>query len=106
MPSPAIPPGNLPMKYLGVPLITTKLKRGDCEELIRKISGRITSWNSKFLSYAGRIQLINSVLYGIQSYWSSMFILPKSVLKELEKLMNHFLWNGDVSKNHGINLSW
>jgi len=100
------PRGILPMKYLGVPLITTKLKKGDCEELIRKISARITSWKSKFLSYAGRIQLINSVLYGIQSYWSSMFILPKSVLKDMEILMSRFLWNGDVTKVHGIKISW
>ena len=94
------------MKYLGVPLITTKLKKVDCDELLRKISARITSWNSRFLSYAGRIQLIHSVLYGIQCYWSSMFILPKSVLKEMEQMMNRFLWNGDVTKSHGIKVAW
>ena len=100
------PSGNLPMKYLGVPLITSTLKKGDCDELIRKISARITSWNYEFLSYAGRIQLIGSVLFGIQSYWSSMFILPKSVLKNIETLMNRFLWNGDATKAHGTKILW
>ena len=100
------PHGNLPMKYLGVPLITTRLKKIDCDELIRKIGARITSWNSKFLSYAGRVQLISSVLYGIQSYWSSIFILPKSVLNTIRTLMNQFLWSGDISKTRGIKILW
>ena len=79
--------GTLPVKYLGVPLISSQLKREDCDSLIDKISQRVRSWTSKFLSYAGRAQLIHSVLVGIQNYWASMFILPKYVLKQVEKIM-------------------
>ncbi|XP_031254572.1 uncharacterized protein LOC116112594 [Pistacia vera] len=46
--------GKLPMKYLGVPLITKKLSPSDCKPLVYKILARIQSWRSKFLSYAGR----------------------------------------------------
>ncbi|XP_028073921.1 uncharacterized protein LOC114276326 [Camellia sinensis] len=50
--------GSLPVKYLGVPLITTKLKVSDCHVLVERITMRIKSWINKLLSYAGRAQLI------------------------------------------------
>lgn len=44
-------------------------------------------------------QLIKSVVSSIQVYWSSVFILPKSVTQEIEKLMREFLWShGDLKK--------
>ena len=98
--------GSLPMKYLGVPLITTRLTQGDCVELVNKISSRILSWTSRFLSFAGRVQLIQSVLAGIQNFWAGMFILPKSVLKQVERLMRRFLWTGGIEKAHGAKVSW
>ena len=56
----------LPMRYLGVPLITSKLKKEDCNELVQKIGSRILSWTSKFLPYTNRLQLIQFVLAGIR----------------------------------------
>ena len=60
--------GSFPMKYLGVPLISTRLSHCDCQPLLEKIMARIQSWTSRSLSYAGRLQLIASVLYSIQMY--------------------------------------
>jgi hypothetical protein len=36
--------------------------------LLDKIIGRINSWASKNLSFAGRLQLFNFVLYSLQVY--------------------------------------
>nr|XP_043623020.1 uncharacterized protein LOC122594653 [Erigeron canadensis] len=44
-----------------------------------------------------RIQLIVSVLSSMQLYWASVFLLPNSVIKELEKLLKGFLWNSGGS---------
>jgi hypothetical protein len=74
--------GVLPVRYLGIPLSSKKLSAGDCDILIQKNSGRIDSWLSKHLiTFAGRLQLISSVLYSIQMYWTSVFILPKRLSK-------------------------
>ena len=54
--------GSLPVKYLGVPLISTKLSHSDCIPLMNKMMTRIQSWTSRSLSFAGRLQLISSVL--------------------------------------------
>lgn len=41
--------GKLPIRYLGVPLVSIELSIDDCQPLIEKILGRISSWKCKFL---------------------------------------------------------
>ncbi|XP_062085566.1 uncharacterized protein LOC133791662 [Humulus lupulus] len=91
-----------PLKYLGVPLRPTKWKAEDCGIIIKKIRLRLNTWGSRHLSFAGRVQLIHSVLLGLRNYWMSTFILPQSVSKEVEKLCRGFLWgmNGNRSRIH------
>jgi hypothetical protein len=62
---------------LPVPLISSRLCADDCNTLLEKITARINSWLSRNLSFARRLQLISFVLYSVQVYWSSIFILPK-----------------------------
>ena len=76
--------GTLPVRYLRVPFITTRLFATDYGVLLEKITGRIDSWLSRNLSYAGRLQLLSFMLYSLQVYWSGIFILPKSVIKAIE----------------------
>ncbi|KAL0282000.1 UNVERIFIED_CONTAM: hypothetical protein Sradi_7275200 [Sesamum radiatum] len=42
----------------------------------------------------GRVQVIKSVLSALHMYWGSVFILPKAVIKVLERRMTDFLWKG------------
>ncbi|KAL0292367.1 UNVERIFIED_CONTAM: hypothetical protein Scaly_2594000 [Sesamum calycinum] len=69
--------GSLPVKYLGVPLISSRLTIADCKPLINKLDARIAGWGHLNLTFAGRAQLIKSVLSTLHSYWASVFILPK-----------------------------
>jgi hypothetical protein len=82
----------------GVPLISSRLSSADCGMLLDKITGRIDSWLSKKLSYAGRLLLFffffSSVLYSLQVYSTCIFILPKKIVKAIEQKFNWFLWNG------------
>ncbi|GJX41720.1 hypothetical protein Tco_0256710 [Tanacetum coccineum] len=54
--------GKLPIKYLGVPLVASRLLYQDCVELMEKVKRRISDWKNKSLSLAGRVQLIRSIL--------------------------------------------
>ncbi|GKB36272.1 RNA-directed DNA polymerase, eukaryota, reverse transcriptase zinc-binding domain protein [Tanacetum coccineum] len=74
--------GKLSVRYLGVPLITKKISIHDCKPLISKVKAKIGNWKNKTMSYAGRLQLIASVLSSMQNYWSSIFLLPKQILVE------------------------
>jgi hypothetical protein len=86
--------GKLPVRYLGVPLISSRLSSADCGVLLERITRRIDSWLCRNLSYVGRLQLLSSVLYSLQVYWTSIFILPKKVINAIEQKFNRFLWNG------------
>lgn len=66
--------GTLPVRYLGVPHSFKKLSVADYKPLLDKITNRITCWSSKFLSYAGRLELIESVLSSLYSYWCTIFL--------------------------------
>ncbi|KAL2921921.1 hypothetical protein RDABS01_013412 [Bienertia sinuspersici] len=61
--------GSLPFTYLGVPMSPKQMHPNDCEKLVDKMCAKIKMWSSRNLSYAGRLQLVNSVLLSISSYW-------------------------------------
>ncbi|KAJ0604634.1 putative RNA-directed DNA polymerase [Helianthus annuus] len=84
--------GVLPVRYLGVPLISTRLIYNDCKKLVENMESRISDWKAKSLSFAGRLQLIRSVLSSMHVYWASVFILPKRIIYDLEDRMRRFLW--------------
>lgn len=98
--------GKLLVKYLGVPLISGRLKDDDCQPLIDKITVRIKSWTSKFLSFPGRLQLIDSALNHMINYWLSVFLLRKKIIRAVERLCNSFLWSGVLDSTHGAKVKW
>lgn len=60
----------------------------------------------RHLSFAGRLQLIQSIIYGIINFWGSVFPLPKGCHDKLEQICTAFLWNGDTSHARGAKVSW
>nr|GEU49696.1 hypothetical protein [Tanacetum cinerariifolium] len=83
---------RLPVKYLGVPLVLSRLIFRDCKELIDKVQNRVNDKKNKSLSIAGRFQLIQSVLGSLNVFWASVFGLPSRVLLDIVQIMPGFLW--------------
>lgn len=99
--------GVLPIRYLGVPLIQSRLFIRDCYVLIAKVKTKIQNWKNRYLSFAGRLQLINSVLTSMQVYWSSVFLLPKETIRDIEQLMWNYLWGGSIDFKRGkVKVAW
>ncbi|GJU77454.1 hypothetical protein Tco_1274524 [Tanacetum coccineum] len=70
--------GRLLVKYLGVPLVSSRLAFKDC-----------------------RVQLVRSVLSAMHIYWALMFIIPSRVLHDIEQIMSGFVWcQGNMRKGH------
>ncbi|XP_074300954.1 uncharacterized protein LOC141632295 [Silene latifolia] len=88
--------GVLPFKYLGVPISAGKLSIKHCYGLIEKITERIRGFAARKLSYAGRLTLVNSVLTSLYSYWATIFVIPKGVLKRIDALCRNYLWDGST----------
>ncbi|KAL0401841.1 UNVERIFIED_CONTAM: hypothetical protein Slati_4214000 [Sesamum latifolium] len=86
--------GILPMRYLGLPLISSWLTTDDCRSLLIKLDEKLNGWGSLQLSYAARVQLLKSVTSALNVYWAMAFILPNEVIRAIEARMRKFLWQG------------
>jgi hypothetical protein len=93
--------GQLPVKYLGLPLSTNQLSAKDCSKLIDIIQNKIENWSSRLLSIAGRLELVHTVITAIIMFWIQTHNIPKSAICKIERICANFLWKG---KNHKI--SW
>ncbi|XP_071718721.1 uncharacterized protein [Rutidosis leptorrhynchoides] len=98
--------GKLPIRYLGVPLVSSRLQYRDCKILVEKVQRRISDWKNKTLSFAGRMQLINSVLALMHIYWASVFLLPDAIMRDIEKLLRGFLWCHGEMKRGKSKVKW
>lgn len=72
--------GQLPVRYLGLPLLTKKMTVVDYTPLMEKVRTKMCNWNGRFISYAERLQLIKSVIMSLTNFWLSAFRLPKQCL--------------------------
>lgn len=82
--------GLLPFKYLGVPVSSKRLTITQFQPLIERLTDKILNWRTKFLSYGGRLQLVQSVLFAVENYWSNVFLIPKRVMTEVERICRIF----------------
>ena len=98
--------GNLPVRYLGLPLLTKKLTSTDYLPLLEHIKKKIGSWSSRFLSYAGRLNLIRSVLWSICNFWMGAYRLPRDCIRDIEKVCSAFLWSGGELKANKAKITW
>lgn len=86
--------------------VSSRLTKSDCMPLVDRLCGKIEAWTANSLRYSGRLQLIKSVLFGIQGYWSSFVFLPKGILKLVQSCLARFLWGGGVSNACHYKVAW
>ena len=67
--------GTLPVRYLGLPLVTKGLSSTDYLPLLEQIKKKIGSWSARYLSYGGRLNLVSSVLWSICNFRMGAFRL-------------------------------
>ncbi|XP_057969579.1 uncharacterized protein LOC131158739 [Malania oleifera] len=86
--------GEFPFRYLGIPLVASRLNKMHYDPLIDRISSLLNGWPSHTISYAGRLELINSVIQGVECVWLAIFPIPKAVVDHIVRLCKTFLWCG------------
>ncbi|XP_073060321.1 uncharacterized protein [Primulina eburnea] len=85
-------PGNLPFRYLGVPLAARNLRSSDYSKLVESIAAKFNSWPRQSLSYAGKIELVRSVVQGIECFWLSILPIPNCIIDSIHSLCRKFVW--------------
>lgn len=64
------------------------------DPVVETLRRRILSWKNRFISFGGRIVLLNSILNSIPIFFLSYFKMPPGVWKKLVSLQRNFLWGG------------
>ncbi|GJV91865.1 hypothetical protein Tco_1539678, partial [Tanacetum coccineum] len=98
--------GELPVNYLGVPLISSRLLNKDCKVLVEKARNRIEDWKNKSLSYSGRLQLCKSVISSMQVYWASILVIPMGIVSDIQQIIRGFLWCNGEYKRGKAKVAW
>lgn len=70
--------GVLPFRYLGIPLASSKLRTSDYSLLVDVIRSKISVWPRHTLSYAGKVELLRSMVQGVECFWLSILPLPSN----------------------------
>jgi hypothetical protein len=95
--------GQWPIKYLGVPVSGNRLHVKDWLFLDEKLLKRLDGWQGASLSYGGRLTLINACLSNIPTYVMSMYLLPKTVIKKMDKTRKRFFFGKvEISKKYHL----
>ncbi|CAH9094512.1 unnamed protein product [Cuscuta epithymum] len=90
--------GTFPVKYLGIPLAPLKISVAQYSPLLDTITDFLNAWNTKSISYAGKLELIRSVVQGVQSFWLQVFPVPRAIVDRIVSICRIFLWGGKYSK--------
>jgi hypothetical protein len=66
-----------------------------------KAAAKLSGWNGRNLTRAGRVSLTKSVLSSQLVYLMTVIKTPKEVIHELDKTRKCFLWAGDKTISGG-----
>lgn len=67
---------------------------------------RLNGLQETSLSYGGRLILLNACLSSIPTYAMSMYLMPKTMIKKMDKTRKIFFWQGGSVKKKYYLVKW
>ena len=95
-----------PFNYLGIEVGGNSRKEKFWEPVLNKLKSRLNVWKGRFLSMAGRICLVKSVITAVPLYYLSLFKASKSVCKSIISIQRRFLWGWGKDNKPISWISW
>lgn len=93
--------GIFPFCYLGIPLVAEKLHTSNYGLLTEAIMQRLASWPKQTLSYNVKLELVKTVLQGIEYFWLSILPVPWAVIDKIYVICRSF-----VCSTKYLSISW
>jgi hypothetical protein len=84
-----------PCTYLGLPLSDQRLRKGDLQPSLNKLSRKVKGWNKGNFSLDARLLLVKHVLSAMHIYQLLVIDPHIWLIKAIDKLRMGFLWNND-----------
>jgi hypothetical protein len=91
--------GNYHFRYLGIPIHHRQLLNSEWSKVEERFQQKLSCWKAKYLSYGGRLVLLNAVLSSLPMFMISFFEVLKGVLKNLDHFRSRFFWKGYANKH-------
>jgi hypothetical protein len=98
--------GKIPFLYLGLSIGGDPRKLVFWEPAVANIKSRLLGWQSRFLSFGGRLTLLKSVLSSIPVYALSFFKAPSGIISLIESIFNNFFWGGSEDNRKISWIAW
>ena len=98
--------GQLPAVYLGLPLGALNKASSVWDGVEERVRKRLALWKRQYISKGGRITLIKTTMSSMPLYQMSLFHMPKTVARRLEKLQRDFLWGGGNLEKKAHLVNW
>lgn len=93
-------------KYLGLPEHFGRRKRDLFSSIVDMIKQKASSCSTRYLSTAGKVVLLQSVLYATPSHAMTCFQLPVSPCKCIQSAITRFWWDDRSGKNKLAWIAW
>jgi hypothetical protein len=98
--------GKYPFRYLGIPMHHRQLLNSEWKKVEECFEQKLSCWKAKYLSYGGKLVLLNSVLSSLPMFMMSFFEIPKGVIKNLDHYRSRFFWQGSSQKHRYRLAKW
>lgn len=85
--------GSFPFCYLGIPIVAEKLRTRNYGPLTETIMKRLASWPKHTLSYVNKLELVRTVLQGIECFLLSILSIPCAVIEKIYAICWSFMWS-------------
>ena len=93
-------------KYLGLPEHFGRRKRDLFSSVVDRIKQKARSWTNNFLSSAGKLVMMQSILTAVPSYSMTCFEMPVSRCKRIQSAVTRYWWNNNNSARKMAWVSW
>ena len=95
--------GKIPFVYLGLSIGGDPWRLAFWEPVLKTIKSRLSGWQSRFLSYGGRLVRHKSVLTALPVYALSFVKAPSGIISIIESTFNKKNWGGSEDN---MKISW
>ncbi|XP_059077196.1 uncharacterized protein LOC131876295 [Cryptomeria japonica] len=98
--------GSLPLMYLGIPLALGAQRRDYWKGILDKFRSKVSHWTHRWLSSAGRMVLLKTVVQSLPIYRCCVQAPPSAFVREFDALSRQFLWSGNLLSSKWSLVKW